>query len=236
MSLPDPFGLGNIFAGQFHQDFDSEYGRIAAALWQTLDQSDVAGLTAVIEGIEDVLRGGPSARDLQDWFDYIGLGLWLMGDEPPTHREFLGWIRQEAEEELTRRQGALGEGPRPRRPMLDTWTHNHHIAYRADDGKDRVVTMLTHPSATIEALVAADLDDRPEEVLADDQWLLCLDGMLTLEVDTRPMVFGRDDVLAMPAGTRFLMAAARPDSRWLRIRMTPHPFDPTDLPHPGAVY
>lgn len=237
MTLPDPYGLRTLFGGQFYQSFGSEYGRISAALWQTLNQSTSAELTAMIDGIDAVLAGDPSSKALELWYQRVGLGVYPPGrGDGPTHRQFLEWIRQEAREELARHTAAPGQGPAPLRPLLDSWTHGHIRAFNANEGTDRVSAMLTHPSATIEVLVAADRDDRPEEVLADDHWLLCLDGMLTLDVDEMRMVLGQNDVLALPAGTRFLMAAARPDSRWLRIRLPRAPWNPTDLTHPGAIY
>lgn len=236
MTLPDPSTLRTFFGGHFYQSFDAEYGRISAALWQTLNECDGRDLEVLIDEITAALADDPSEEELMRWYDQMWLGVYPPGrGDGPTHRQFLEWVRHEAEQELARHTSPPGEGPPVSRPMLDTWTHLIGGSLGPLRGRDRITALLTHGDVTIEVLIAADHDNRPAEVLTEDHWLLCLDGMLTIEVDADRQVLGREDILAVPAGTRFHMTAARPDSRWLRIRLPHDPTGPTQPDHPGAI-
>lgn len=238
MPVPDDHALQQFFGFHFYQSFDSEYGRIGASLWDLLGQVSEDKLTRLVAGIHDLLQRNPSEAEVKAWYRYTDLGLYPPGNgDGPTHRQFLEWVLQEAEEELARHHAPPGEGPTPYRPMLDSWTHSKVTGLRPYAAGDRVTALLTHPSATVEVLVASDLDERPPETLQDDQWVLCLDGMLTfdLDFDAGYIVLGRDEFLSLPAGTRIHLLAARPDSRWLRLRLPPDPSRPTPLPHPGAI-
>jgi cupin 2 domain-containing protein len=91
----------------------------------------------------------------------------------------------------------------------------------APDHGERMEVLGSLGGVTVEHILSGELEAPVDYDQDHDEWVLVLEGAATLDVAGDRLSLRTGDWLLLPAGTRHVLQATEPGTRWLALHAAP---------------